>query len=324
MVLSKYESELLNKHNINEKELMAKFYYMWRAMSSYHRMKMGAFHKNILEASMLNTVPKNENILNVFKEVSKKNLINIIRLAHLYGNKPQHLYNREINFIKIFLNLDFYLIHFSDNETLEKSGNLELHSRVKLIKDNKIEFNKNNTLSYDINNLADDDFVFFTLSVDINSKDSSRFGKNKYFIKIDDSFLSTKYICMTLDDYAVREGSFSFINGVSKTFKSLFEFDPNYYYDTLLPEINSELMGAVQNKFLLKNDILIGLCYLIIYFNRKIMYKYQKVLLPKNLESLSENSIELKKLEVLINGWLKPIIKIPKKAILSGTIQKIL
>lgn len=298
----------------------------------------------------------NTQYLNAFKEVSSENIRSLLLLINKhknnldtlpirlndfgsldseltayflkYRNDGLELYSKELRFLKSFIGLDFFLGH-STNINLNEISTL--YSREVLLK-RGIEFNKQNTQSQDIVYLSDTDFVFFYIYPDKSiANNSSRFGDKKIVIPVNKKYLEQLHVYMTLDDYGGIGGNSHIIyNKPNREYSKLIKDVAGD--DSILAriglklhkDIQVELHEAVRYHSFVGADILKGIALAIIYLRRKYICVVGKNIEAGDMALLNEvmlfdksNPDDLRKLNALMNGWIRPIIKIPTMVILS-------
>lgn len=296
------------------------------AEKSYSKMIFGNLHNNLN--------PQKNKANHKFKDISQTNLL---KLASLLFENGGPLKEREFSFLNTFINMDFYIIHFSPIKIGQnKNGNISLFSRDKLLKLG-IKFNKSNTSLDDIEQLSDTDFVFFSLTTNENKKNKSRFGEIKYQKKVSNDFFQAYSVCMTLDDAATSNFDSLCLNGAGTPFfinsffshlnqpgkENAFEkFREIIFSDLFQEKVMNQLNKNIRFHLFFGNDILSGLGLCIIYFNRmlskavhsgELNLKISDIWLWNHviLDGLRCDEESLNRLNALINGWIRPIIKIP-------------
>lgn len=116
------------------------------------------------------------------KHLSKENIDRLRELC-----PAQSLSRIEKNFIETFMNEPLYLTHAtpSDSNISRADGSVSLLSRKKLMERN-IQFNQENTSQNDIDRIASDGHVFFSLEAGKQpQKTGSRFGDTLYRFEFD-------------------------------------------------------------------------------------------------------------------------------------------
>ena len=237
-----------------------------------------------------------------------------------YRNNDFELSSKELTFLKNFKNLDFFLSHATTIDTQTISI---LYSRELLIKKN-ISFNQDNTQSIDIRTVHDTDFVFFYLYSVKSTSRNSRFGANEANLQINNSFLTQNNVYITLDDYAYPRGELSL--GTNKKSNLIERATKVEAEDNSLPHlgaymynvVKTELHHAIKFHSFMGSDILKGLALAIIYLRRK--YILSKSPRQEDLDFLNKvllfdktNPTHLENLNAMINGWIRPIVKVPKR-----------
>ncbi|MFV3287035.1 RHS repeat-associated core domain-containing protein [Pseudomonas sp. NY15356] len=90
----------------------------------------------------------------------------------------------ELGFIEAFAAQTFYAVHATDAE-LDGADGLHIYSR-RYLQDQRIPFNESHSDALDVEGLANDDYVFFSLEIGSEpSKSVSRFGKTFYRIPLE-------------------------------------------------------------------------------------------------------------------------------------------
>ncbi|WP_340618479.1 hypothetical protein [Xenorhabdus entomophaga] len=112
--------------------------------------------------------------------------------------------DEELNFEKVFKSKEFYIVHASDKNLINKPDNLKrdlnIYSRLRL-EEKGIPFSDNHTTITDMEDLGNNDYVFFSLEVGQTPKKiKSRFGNYFYRIRYSGGNLSLRYSSMTLFD----------------------------------------------------------------------------------------------------------------------------
>ncbi|WJD90493.1 hypothetical protein QRD25_24440 (plasmid) [Serratia marcescens] len=131
--------------------------------------------------------------------------INVKELAVQNYKKLQNIkFNtQEENFIDCFVRQDFYLVHATNANIENKSGDINIYSR-KLLQDKGIFFNEDNSTHPDIHGLGNDDYAFFSFEIGPElKKQTSRFGNTIY--KVSASNTAFKYASLSLVDQLVLD-----------------------------------------------------------------------------------------------------------------------
>ena len=294
------------------RELIAKKGYKRMASGSSHRaMKLG----NIKE----------------FREISHNNLANLRRI---FFSDVGHLNDNETKIFERIVNIPLAIIHFSPEDLRDEKNKdvVKIFSR-ELLEKKGIKFDITHSHPIDLESLADDDFVFFSLISSVSfRRPGSRFGAFRHFCEVDDNFFRSHRVVVTIDDYA-------FINPVSQLPKILVDdslflqlipqcFRPTWskirahFKRLLTSELSIMNLGfSIRYHLFMEGDILPGLALLVLLMRRLLLRvlwemepeleKEQKevvTVLKKNLElQLTDEYINL-----LLNFTIRPIVKIPR------------
>ena len=295
----------------------------WLARESYARMMTGALH-GPLQA-------KGKDGITAFREVSRQNLS---RLRALVSRKGQPMADIDRSLFERITTGKWYLTHHSDNPDLLPTGRggqavSRLLSRVNLMK-RGIAFPTENTQDIDLHNLRDDDFVFLSISPEATAKAQSRFGSHVYVAEVDADFFSRFHVFMTADDYAISDDQFWFkteTNAIPRAAgipASDFEVVGDAYkacvYDHLF-DFQDPLTRAMPHHCLMEGDVLPGIAFIVILFRRLLAGALQfpmgmppatRKSLQKIRQALNGGTLSPEMLNALVNGIVRPIVKVPK------------
>ncbi|EGM2645760.1 hypothetical protein IRP70_004978 [Salmonella enterica] len=115
-----------------------------------------------------------------FKEIpnlSKEATSNIHSSLTINGEKTK----KEKDFINFFISREFYAVHFSDSQLIDKDGYLRIYSAKHLKEKKMVSYKK--TAIRDIRYLGNSDYVFLSLEVGCTPKKvTSRFGTTRYSV----------------------------------------------------------------------------------------------------------------------------------------------
>ena len=218
---------------------------------------------------------------NYMKKVSKDNL------KSLYSSLSR-LDSQEIEFLKYVQATPFIVTHASNASVIKPSGALEIFSRKKLESKN-IDFCKYNSNKSDIDELANDDVIFFSLESGREvEKRKSRFGYTIY---------STSFEQPVFEQVAwmsLREQLNNRVGDVKRHIAGL--SDESYKLIVLERTPNKQSM-------FLGKDTKLGLGLSLIKLFRKLPQLDRAYLLSTSNE---------KALNKLINGIYRPEVKVPR------------
>lgn len=139
------------------------------------------------------------------EELAQENLDTYLELPY---SKEQS------KFINRFMKNDLYLVHATDRNLENAKGDINLYSR-KQLQDKRVGFAEANTTSKDLEWMATDDFVFFSIEVGRKpKKPSSRFGDRTY--RIPASHPAFKFASLGLVDPLVKKFPTPKVPGLSE------------------------------------------------------------------------------------------------------------
>jgi hypothetical protein len=170
-----------------------------------------------------------------------------------------------------------------------------------------------------------------------NSKTRSKLGESKYIKEVDINFFDKSSACATIDDYAATNeytneigaimigGHFirkAFNDPINSDFnlflKKIFTSDYLWYSSAYenLNEIPKILHDNIKFHLFMKSDILMGLAFIIIFCLRFMNSTPNMPFIFQRFKNDCLVSNSLPKLEALLNGIVRPIIKVPRFVIL--------
>ncbi|HCP8973791.1 DUF4116 domain-containing protein [Escherichia coli] len=198
------------------------------------------------------------------------------------------LNEKETIFFDRMLKMKFTATHASNAIITNENNTMELFSRKKL-EQRAIDFEKNHTEADDINEIGNDDFVFFSLEPgEGGKKKRSRFGKYIYTVDFDNPVF-TQIAWGSLQDQILNQ-----TGNVRTHIKGLSEESYNYLSERNIENKETMFIGK---------DIKTGLVMSLIKLFRNIPDDDKEKL-------LSINTVD--GMNKLINGIFRPEIKVPR------------
>ncbi|AUT30031.1 DUF4116 domain-containing protein [Escherichia marmotae] len=198
------------------------------------------------------------------------------------------LNEKETIFFDRMLKMKFTATHASNAIITNENNTMELFSRKKL-EQRAIDFEKNHTEPDDINEIGNDDFVFFSLEPgEGGKKNRSRFGKYIYTVDFDNPVF-TQIAWGSLQDQILNQ-----TGNVRTHIKGLSEEAYNYLSERNIENKETMFIGK---------DIKTGLVMSLIKLFRNIPDDDKEKL-------LSINTVD--GMNKLINGIFRPEIKVPR------------
>lgn len=251
--------------------------------------------------------------LNDFKSIDGE----LTSYFYKYRHIDARLSSKKLRFFKDFMSLTFFLHH----KTTAPEEINTLRSKYWL--DTNGVCYTSVTQAMDIQALNDVDFVFFYLNPQKSVSYKSRFGSRCITIPANKKFFEQNFIYMTLGDYASDFsggdpqieviGSKLIGNAIRDNTTKLGDTNGIFYED-----MGQELYKLIRYQAFMGADILKGIALLIIYlrrkyFNTKNQCKSDLSFLDSILLVKHNDEAYLGKLNALMNGWIRPIIKVPKR-----------
>ncbi|EID0733823.1 DUF4116 domain-containing protein, partial [Vibrio parahaemolyticus] len=199
------------------------------------------------------------------------------------------LEEKEILFLDKILSMKFSATHATDANIINDKNTLSLFSRMKL-EDRNIKFSReNHSTSGDIGELANNDFVFFSIEPGTGGlKDNSRFGKTIYVVDFDTpAFSQVSWV-------SLQEQYLSFGNNTKKHIRNI----SNDAHKILsFSEID------IKSNMFLAKDFKKGLAL-------SLIKKFRQ--LPNNDREELLNTQSIEQFNSIINGIYRPEVKVPR------------
>ncbi|HHJ3242452.1 TPA: DUF4116 domain-containing protein [Vibrio parahaemolyticus] len=210
---------------------------------------------------------------------------NISKLTKELGR----LEEKEISFLDKILRMKFSATHATDANIINNKNTLSLFSRMKLEQRNMEFSRENHPTSGDIGELANNDFVFFSIEPGKGGfKDNSRFGKTIYVVDFDNpAFSQVSWV-------SLQEQYLSFGNNTKKHIRNISD-DAH--------EILSFSDIDIKSNMLLAKDFKKGVAL-------SLIKKFRQ--LPINDRENLLNTQSLEQFNSIINGVYRPELKVPR------------
>lgn len=210
---------------------------------------------------------------------------NIRKLTKNLGNLDE----KEKSFLDQLLKMKFTATHATDANIINKNKTLSLFSRIKLEERNIHFARDNHSTQGDISELANDDFVFFSIEPGNGGfKHNSRFGKTIYAVDFDTpSFLQSSWVSLQEQYISYGQNSRKHIRDISEEAHKILSFN----------EID------IQSNMFIAKDFKRGLAL-------SLIEKFR--LLPSIDREKLLNTISVDRMNDIINGIYRPEVKVPK------------